>query len=61
MPAYDPLQYFQTAFEASTPVLKKKGWSDELLQTCRQKVAEEVETGYPKFSYKVVSAWAVKK
>ena len=46
--------------EACAPALRKIGWSEEMLEMARKKVVEEVETGSPKFSYKVVTAWTVK-
>lgn len=47
--------------EACIPVLRKVGWSAEMIETARKLTVEEVRLGYPKFSYKVVFVWAIKK
>ena len=39
----------------------KAGWTIGDIETSMQKMLTEFETGYPKFSFKWVSAWAVKK
>ena len=56
---YLALTSSQESINAVMPLLKeKKGWTDEMEKTCREIAMKELHSGFPRYSFKMVTAWA---